>query len=161
MQAFLNIAAACFGLASGAICLYNWFDLINHIQLRRNELDRVAALKMIDKAEAHFEKHLNKPGGVGNYHMVSALYGVFFSQRLSALAYDRLHQATRRSHGLEDFSLQEYDGVLSKQRVAESYSHIASAIIWRQSNFEQRDLRPLSLKLLFAAFVTAIAATLV
>lgn len=141
--------------------LFNWFDLITRFQLKRNSTDYRSAIKMIEKSEAQFDKHFTGKEIKGNFYLVGALYGLFFAQRMNAAAYDKFHQLLRRSFDMSDFSLQETEGMLSRQRVSESFNEIRLAILYRSDNFEQRDLRFLAFWLMTASFVCGVTTAFV
>lgn len=115
---------------------------------------------MIEKSERQFDKHVYGYNLKGGYHMISALYGVFAAQRVNAALYDKLHQAQRRSFGLPERSLQEYQGILSRDRVIASFYDIHNAILQRRAHNEQRDLKVFTFWLLVGAFLTGTAAAL-
>lgn len=148
------------GFLSAITLLFDWFDVLTKFQLKRNILDLNRALRIIDKTEQQFENHFDGKQIKDNYSLVGALYGAFTVQRVNISLYDKMHQALRRSHNLQDYTLQEFEGILSRNKVTDSFSEIHDAILKRQENNEQRDLRMFTFWLLLGAFVTGTAAAL-
>lgn len=161
MQTFLTIFSLSFSFLAGLVLLFDWFDVITRFQLSRNDADIRSAFKLTEKTEREFEKHLVGKVVPGNFYLVGALYGLFVAQRMNVAAYDKLHQMFRRSFELDEFSLQEKDGFLSRERVQASFDEIRSAIVYCRDNFEQRDLRPLVFWLQMVSFASGLSAAVV
>lgn len=161
MQTLLTITSGTLGFLSAIALMFDWLEVLTKFQLKRNVLDWKHAIRIIDKTELKFQKHFDGKPIKDNYSLVGALYGVFTVQRINVSLYDKMHQAQRRSHDLKDYPLQEYEGILSRTRVTESFREIHDAILSRQEDNEQRDLRMFTVWLLLGAFITGTAATLV
>jgi len=161
VRTLLTITSGILGFVATIALMFDWFDLISKFQLKRNILDWKHALKLIDKAETKFQKHLQGRQVKDNYSLIGALYGLFLIQRINTSLYDKIHQIQRRSLNLQDYTLQKVEGILSRERVTASFSEIRYAILKRREENEQRDLRTITVWLAAGAFVTATAAALI
>lgn len=160
MQTLLTITSGTLGFLSAIVMMFNWLDVLTKFQLKRNVLDWKHALRIIEKSERRFQSHFDGKQIKDNYSLIGALYGIFTVERVSISFYDKMHQVQRRSHNLQEYSLQEFEGVLSRVRVTESFREIQNAILRRRENNEQRDLRMFTFWLLLGAFASGTAAAL-
>ena len=161
MRTLLTLTSGILGFIAAIALMFDWFDLITKFQLKRNTLDWRHALKLIDKAETKLQNHLQGKQVKDNYSLIGALHGLFLVQRINTSIYDKIHQIQRRSMNLEDYTLQEVEGILSRDRVTASFSEIRYAILIRREENEQRDLRMITFWLAAGTFVTGTAAALI
>ncbi|MGP4699891.1 hypothetical protein [Agrobacterium cavarae] len=157
----MTITSGILGFFAAIALMFDWFDLITKFQLKRNTLDWEHALKRIDQAESKLQQHLEGKQVKDNYSLIGALYGLFLVQRINTSIYDKIHQIQRHSLNLEYYSLQQVEGILSRDRVMASFSEIQYAILKRREENEQRDLRIVTFWLATGTFVTGTAAALI
>ncbi|WLP53175.1 hypothetical protein [Agrobacterium fabrum] len=159
METTLTVIGSLIALAGGVLG-YPLADMIDDFQEWSINHDLSTARKMIDKYEAKLEKATEDATFTDNYYLTGSLYGLFAAQRINASAYNALHQATRRSHGLQEYSLERHSGIIDWERTQSSYNEIKASIAYRRANFETRNTKPLSLILVVTGSLLAIAGAL-
>lgn len=157
----LNIASLVLLALSAFAILFPWSDVLFRFQLRRNRKDCRDALRQIDKAEADLQKRIGRGPIINDFYTTGSIWGSLWGQRVSAEVFDRMHQLFRKSFDLPDYSLQEPQGILNRQRIIRSFADIDDAIRYNRASAEPRDLRYAALYLLIAGFIVGVMANVI
>ena len=159
METTLTVIGGLMSLAGGVLG-YPLAEMIYDFQRWSIENDLSNARKMIDKYEAKLQDATEGKSFTNNYYLTGSLYGLFAAQRINASAYNAIHQAHRRSHGLKEYSLELHPGIIDWDRTQTSYNEIKAAIVFRRENYEDRNTKPLSLILVVTGSLLAIVGAL-
>lgn len=159
METTLTVIGGIIALAGGVLG-YPLLEMIEDFQRWSIDNDESTILKSIDQYEAKLDRAMQGKTFTDNYYLTGSLFGLFAAQKVTASAYNKLHQANRRSHGLADYSLEEHPGIIDRARTQISFNEIRIAIRDRKENFEGRNTKPLSLALVVVGSLMAIGGAL-
>jgi hypothetical protein len=159
METALTVVGGLLSLAGG-ILGYPLAEMIDDFQEWSIKNDLATARKMIDRYESKLVKATDDKTFTDNYYLTGSLYGLFAAQRITASAYNALHQANRRTHGLTEYSLERHEGVIDWDRTQASYNEIRAAIAYKRANYETKNTKPLSLVLVVVGSLLAIVGAL-
>ncbi|WP_333631531.1 hypothetical protein [Agrobacterium cavarae] len=160
METALIVVGSLISLAGGVLS-YPLAEMIDDFQGWSTDHDQSTILKAIETYEMKLEKAMKGDTLLGNLHLTGSLFGLFAVQKINASAYNRLHQANRRRHGLVEYSLEAHPGIIDRSRVLISFDEIRAAIKERKENFEKRNTRVLSLALVVVGSLMTLGAALV
>jgi hypothetical protein len=159
METTLTVLGGLMSLAGGVLG-YPLADMLNDFQGWSIDNDQSTFFKAIEKHEMKLERATQGKTFTDNYYLMGSLFGLFAAQRVNASAYNKLHQAKRRSNGLAEYSLEKHPGIIDRARTQISCDEIRVAIKDRRENFEKRNTKPLSLILVVVGSLMAICGAL-